>query len=270
MIEIKAYAKVNLILNINGIYENRHLLDSIISQIDIYDTIRLEKNTENIVEIKYINKDFCPNNDTAFKMATLIKNNYNLSGVSISIIKNIPVGAGLGGSSADAAGVAMGMQKLFDLDVLPPQLLLQVGSDVPSMYLGGDVRIQGLGDKCTKVLLPKLYKIILLENEGVSTKASYDLYDEVGGDNYSVDEFLKALFEKKAFFVNALEKASSLLNENIAKNKALLLSCGFMSCMTGSGSAVVGYSYNKEDFIMGLNKLMKKDNSLKFILGQKE
>jgi 4-diphosphocytidyl-2-C-methyl-D-erythritol kinase len=264
-VSIKAYAKINLLLNVVGVRDGLHLIDSIMTPFDIYDIINMEKRSDKEIFVKYT-KGESITNDTAFKMAKLIKEKYGLCGVNIEIDKNIPMKAGLGGSSADAGAVARGMEKLFSLEKIPAKLLLEVGSDVPYMYLGGDKRVQGVGEKVTSVDLPKLYKVLIIDCIGVDTKKSYENYDLFGGDNQDIEKFLVNINKHCATFTNALQKGSIILNNNIEQAINLLTECGFSACMTGSGSGVFGIEYDKAQFDNKLMKLIKKQPKLQFFI----
>lgn len=266
-IEIKAYAKVNLALAVFEKMGEKHLLDSIISPVNIYDTVYVGKNGKDVINISYDDILIPKEIDTAYKAAELLKRIYGFDGIDIKIVKRIPLKAGLGGSSADAAGVVKALEKLFDLDAIPLKKLAEIGSDVPGMYMGGDQRITGFGEICQSVNLPQLYKIILLDRKGVDTAECYRLYDEVGGEKVSIDRFLDDLQNKKATFANTLQKAGSMLNGNVAENIKILNQCGFSAAMSGSGSAVVGYAYTKEEFQKNFDKLMRIYNLPEYILG---
>ena len=111
----KAYAKVNITLDVVGKREDGyHLLKMIMQNIDIYDVITIEK-IESGIEIT-CNKPYVPTDERnlAYKAAKLFKDTFNItSGVSINIKKNIPVAAGLAGGSTDCAAVLKIMNKLF-------------------------------------------------------------------------------------------------------------------------------------------------------------
>ena len=113
--KIKAYAKINIALDVVGKREDGyHLLRMIMQTIDLYDVIEIEKM---IVGIKLkCNKPYVPTDERnlAYKAAKLFKETYNIKdGVIIDLTKNIPVSAGLAGGSTDAAGVLKLMNKLI-------------------------------------------------------------------------------------------------------------------------------------------------------------
>lgn len=266
MLNIKAYAKINLVLNIEGTANGMHLIDSIVTPFNIYDEVVMEKREDNEITVNYTGCSTVIQNDTALKMANIIQREFHTGGVSINISKNIPFKAGLGGSSADAGAVARGMEQLFTLTGIPTELLMEVGSDVPYMYCGGDKRIRGIGEIVTPVALPELYKVLITDDEGVDTKKSYESYDISGGENQDIDLFLEDINNKKAKFTNALQRGSELLNDKISYAYKLLTVCGFAASMTGSGSGVFGIAYGKEEFEIKLKKLIEKKTNLKFFV----
>src|SRR5690554_1393578 len=174
----KVYAKINLCLTIKGKQNKMHLIDTIVTNINVFDEIIVKKRTDEKIFVTYDNLSEQIENDTAKKAALLLQKKYSLKGVDINIKKNIPFSAGLGGSSADAAGVAKCMQKLFSIK-LDKQVLLQMGSDTPYMFNGGDARITGLGENIESLTLPPLKYAVLICPGGVNTKKAYELYDKI-------------------------------------------------------------------------------------------
>lgn len=264
----RAYAKINLVLNITGVSGNMHLIDSIVTPFEIYDEIKISKNCINKTVINYTNLIAGIKNDSALTAAELIRKEYNLDGIDIEIKKNIPFKAGLGGSAADAGAIARGMERLFNLEKIPLSLLLKIGSDAPYMYMGGNKRVRGTGEIVTPVNLPEMYKVVLIEKNGVETKKAFKYYDKYGGENQNIDIFLENIKVNKAIFSNALQKASEKLNENIYRAVKLLKDCGFEHCcMTGSGSGVFGITYDKEEFNTKLNELIRKNTVFGILIG---
>ena len=116
--KIKAYAKINIALDVVGKREDGyHLLRMIMQSIDLYDKIEIEKINSGI-KLK-CNKHYVPTDERnlAYKAAKLFKETYSINdGVDINLIKNIPVSAGLAGGSTDAAGVLKLMNKMFNVN----------------------------------------------------------------------------------------------------------------------------------------------------------
>lgn len=225
-----------------------HLIDTVVTQFDIYDEVTAEKRDDDEISVNYRGVSGKIEGDTAYRAAKLIQSAFNTRGVDISVVKRIPFKAGLGGSSADAGGVARCMRELFGLPEIPCSLLLQVGSDVPYMYLGGNKRIRGIGERVTEVDLPKLYKVLITDQSGVNTAECYKNYDIYGGENQDIETFFNDLSSQNARFTNALQRAGERLNGNIKHNAEILRECGFRPCMTGSGSGVFGIEYDRASF----------------------
>lgn len=141
MVKVSSKAKINLLLNIVGISNKMHLIDGVFVPFNLCDNIYLSRRLDNEIVVNYTNKEWKFDNDTAFIMAKEIQTLYGTKGVDILIEKNIPIKSGLGGSSADAAAVAIGMEELYSLKNIDIQTLLKVGSDVPYMYVGGTKRV---------------------------------------------------------------------------------------------------------------------------------
>lgn len=255
-VEVLSSAKVNLCLNIEGADDiGFHNLDSIVAQVPIYDRIILTERNDSEKRLSYVNGEYFKD-DVAMRMVRLIDEAYGLPGVDIVIEKHIPVGAGLGGSSADAAGIARGLKGLFNLAEIPNSLLLSVGSDIPSMYYGGNTRMQGRGEKITPIVLPSdLYVSLLVDrNTLLHTGRVFKKYDEIGGESGSVDSFLKFLIP-----FNSLEKAAMEICPQLSELRILLEKCGYgRVVMTGSGSGFLGFTPDNTAF-QGISTLVENE-----------
>ena len=182
--KIKAYAKINISLDIVGKRESDgyHLLKMIMQNIDLYDEISIEKQKEGITIS--CNKNYVPTDsrNLAYKAASLFKETYNIEdGVHIDIVKNIPVSAGLAGGSTDAAAVLKLMNKIFEVNVSDEELMnigLKLGADIPYCINGGTALCEGIGEKIT-TLPPFKDKILVLVKPsfGVSTKEVYKSFN---------------------------------------------------------------------------------------------
>lgn len=248
--EINAYAKINLALNVLEKDGKLHKIDSIMTNINIFDKIWMQKRTDEAINITYTNINTAIENDTAKKIVLLLQKEYGTDGVDVLIEKHIPFNAGLGGSSADAAGVARCMQKLFNIGSIPYELLLQIGSDLPYMYEGGTKRVRNKGEVIEDVSVPEAYYAIVVCPGGVSTAEAYLLFDSIGGECCDIDKMLNGIQSDKDIKVwNALQKAATVLNPEISKGLELLKKAGFKQIsMTGSGSAVFGRERNLKHY----------------------
>ncbi|HHU43085.1 MAG: hypothetical protein QM214_06765 [Bacillota bacterium] len=258
----RIYAKINLCLAIKGICEDMHIIDTVVTNIGVFDEITVKKRNDDQILISYDNLKERIENDTAEKAAKLLQQEYSLKGADITIKKNIPFSAGLGGSSADSAGVAKCMEELYGLR-LKKEILLKMGSDVPYMYQGGMKRIRGLGETIHEVSLPPLKYAVLVCPGGMNTKEAYELYDKIGGDNPDVDEFLENINSGRPYILyNALQKAAIRLNPNIKTGLKMLKQSGFSSVvMTGSGSAVIGVEQDEKKFLENAEMLKRIINN---------
>ncbi|MDD4316637.1 MAG: hypothetical protein PHC84_05715 [Clostridia bacterium] len=245
----KAYAKINLALSLTGKKDGMHTIDSIVTNIGVYDAIKAEILQDGQMSVTYSGLTERLTGDSAKTMAELIQKEFGTPGADFFIKKRIPMSAGLGGSSADAAGVAHCMQKLFDLPSIPLRLLLEAGSDVPYMYEGGNKRVRGTGELITDVTLPKARYAVLVCPGGVSTAEAYALYDKIGGQNADIDELLRDMRGGTYVPFNALQRAAESLNANISTGIDLLRRAGFsQAVMSGSGSSVVAAETNSALF----------------------
>lgn len=257
-LEEKCYAKINLVLNIVGRGEKRHFLDTVMTPFAIFDTLYATARADKEVTVTYSdNRTFL--NDTVVIAAKAFIERYGVNGVDFFIDKRIPMGAGLGGSSADAGGAVRALRRLYGTEDADNGFLLTIGSDVPYMYRGGDMRVKGEGELLTEVTLPRLYKAVVVPNGTVSTAEAYGLYDRIGGVNADVDEYLRQVNLKTAERgFNALQRAGERLCEGVALAAKIMEESGFCPCMTGSGSGVYGYEYDKATYDKKIKALLEK------------
>ncbi len=255
-IVVKAPAKINLTLDILGTEGKFHELKTLVSTIDLYDkiTVKPRKDSHISLVMKGLAVDCSATENNAYKAAKLFMDKISSTGADIIIEKGIPIGAGLGGSSADIAGVLIGMKKAYKkkVDLLPLANLL--GSDSGYLLSGGYAVLCGRGEKIIKKdISQKLYFIIIIDNEPVSSRASYKMFDKqdkIYKPCTAVAE--KALkegqFDKFCSVIkNDLCSASCQINENIKANMLTLKKAGAPAqVMTGSGSAVVGIFDDKK------------------------
>ncbi|MEG1996517.1 MAG: 4-(cytidine 5'-diphospho)-2-C-methyl-D-erythritol kinase [Oscillospiraceae bacterium] len=252
-IELNAPAKINLLLDIVGILPNGyHDMQMIMQSISLYDKIRIMKNKMNKVNI------FCddyrvPTNmtNTAFKAAMSFFEKCNITdfGVNISIKKNIPSQSGMGGGSADAAAVLIGLNKLFNTNMTSSQLAdigKEIGADIPFCIYGGTALVQGIGEKVILLApLPHCYIAIAKPKKGVCTKHAFAKFDSLASCEHPnikllIDEIANADINKVAKSMGHVLEAVCDVQE-VFKIKEEMTSMGAIGAMmSGSGSTVFG------------------------------
>lgn len=263
---VKAPAKINLTLDVLGSEGNFHKIKTLVSTIDVYDKITIKPRKDSHINLimKGLAVD-CPiTENNAYRAGKLYMDKVSSTGADIIIEKHIPCGAGLGGSSADIAGVLNGMQQAYDknADLLP--LANSLGSDSGFLLEGGYAVLCGRGEKIIKKEFhEQLYLIIITDNQPVSSRVSYKTFDEQGKMyrpcTVSAEKALKnGQFEKFCSVIkNDLYKASAQIVQNIKTNLAELKKAGAPAqVMTGSGSAVVGIFNDKKQRDKAFRKLL--------------
>jgi 4-diphosphocytidyl-2-C-methyl-D-erythritol kinase len=169
------------------------------------------------------------------------------SGMEITLIKKIPLAAGLGGGSSDAATTLMALNKICSLNLKKDELIklgAKIGADVPFFIFGNKALASGIGDKLKAVQkLPKLNLILIKPQFDLSTKMVYEnlnLRLTRGKNNYSIPRFLK-MGDIIRELHNDLESVSLEMHPELADLKKMLLRHGALGAlMSGSGPTVFG------------------------------
>ncbi len=180
-LSIQTPAKINLGLSI---LEKRsdgfHELDTIFQMVNLYDSLEFESQPANVLLTCNDSNIPTDSSNLICKAAQLLKNHFpenSDKGCKIHLKKKIPVGAGLGGGSGNAAGALMGLNYLWDLGLRREQLLeisAQLGSDVPFFLCSPAARGQGRGEKLTPLQpFKKCYVILVFPKIFVSTSEVY-------------------------------------------------------------------------------------------------
>lgn len=188
---IKAYAKINLSLKITGIKDGFHTLDSVVVTVDLYDSVTVSPRKDDKINIvmRGIGEDVITNsNNNAYKAALLFKETFKTKGMDVKIVKNIPLAGGLGGSSADVAGVLNALKKAFKIDADVKPIADKLGSDSGYLLTGGFARITGRGEIVRPIDSNAEFWVLLVYSEtGVNTADCFKKYDEMSCVNNDVD-----------------------------------------------------------------------------------
>ena len=258
---IPAYAKINLYLKVTGKQDNGyHNLKMLMQSISLHDDIYIQKNNSGKIRVDIINENNLSENERisladkdnlVYKAAELLLNQYKPNvGVDIALNKRIPMQAGLGGGSSDAASVLLGLNWYLDLKLSINELSLlglKLGADIPFCLRGGLALVEGIGEQVTP--LPKIkmkYVLIVKPNIGISTKEAFAHYDRCLDEKSKNDAFenlIKALEKEELRYIlpnmfNDLETAVFNMAPEIAKIKMELEKLAGGALMTGSGSAI--------------------------------
>lgn len=260
---IKAFAKINLAIDVKKKNENGyHDIDMVTLPITLHDILEMEQliSRHGI----FITSDdpslICDEGNLAFKALKAMEDNFSFSkGYRIQIYKRIPMNAGLGGGSADAAGIIRAICKLYNMDAHDPKIIKvarSIGSDVPFCLLNKPARVLGTGENIIPLDSKLDYHVIIIKpHKGLSTKDVYEKYDTIPEeekehpDISALIEAIKIGDEQKMFenMKNGLYKPASLLCPVISGILNDFKKMGFpLYSMTGSGNACFALSKDLE------------------------
>lgn len=178
MIIEKAYAKINLILNVlDKRPDGFHEVDFVMSTLDLYDTVTIQRSDVDcfVVENYHVKME----HNLCYKAWVLLKQLYNLDGcLDVHIDKRIMMSAGMAGGSSDCAAVIRGVNTLFSLNISFDEMAkigAKLGSDVPFCIYQVPMRAQGRGEVLTPVTLnyEKMYVVVVNPGVELSTKKVY-------------------------------------------------------------------------------------------------
>ena len=261
----KAYAKINLFLNVfNKTKDNLHNLKSLVCFIDLYDEIIISESNKFSIIVKGPFKNFVKKRENIIEKTFIIFSKFSglKTNYKILLNKKIPVTAGLGGGSADAAAVLQGLnflnkKKIKKKDLF--KLAMKIGSDVPVCLYNKNVFFSGYGQILSKPLkIPPFSVLLINPRKELSTKKVFDIYKKkklIKKSNFIYKNFFSWILEQN----NDLQKYAEKFIPEIKKMIEFLNSsknCLF-SKMTGSGPTVFGL-FRKEIDAKQANLLLKK------------
>lgn len=247
--KVKAYAKVNLALDVKGKLENGyHELEMCMVSVDFYDLIIINKAEETSFHCnkKYIVLD---DKNTVVKAYKLLKEQYQFKeNFKIEIIKNIPTQAGLAGGSTDAAAVIKALNNVLNLKLNDEEIIdlcLKIGADVPFTYYQKPAIVKGIGEKLEFFNFNCDFEILLIKpRKGISTKKCFETLNLAKCSHPNISLVKQALETNDYKMLvenmeNSLEESSFRLNKEILKIKKELEKFNFDKVlMSGSGSCV--------------------------------
>ena len=259
MIVEKAYAKINIGLDIVGKRpDGYHDIDTVVQTVGLHDTVYVDRQQKGIsVEC---DNPLVPSGvgNIAYKAARVFLAAIGDGGVSVYIEKRIPMEAGLGGGSSDAASVIRALNRLFGSGFGTEDLLKlasEVGSDVPFLIKGGTMRLLGKGERLMETGdFSGIDTIIVMPGERVSTAWAYSLFSESTDILHpDMDKLTHLLDHGKAGLLdgimgNTFEGLVMPFKPGIGKAMHDILETNPSACsMTGSGAALYGLYDSAKD-----------------------
>ncbi|XCY69906.1 4-(cytidine 5'-diphospho)-2-C-methyl-D-erythritol kinase [Streptococcus iniae] len=247
----RAPAKINLGLDIIGKrHDGYHDLDMVMVSVDLCDYITVSPMDEDRILIQSdCSKMPVDNKNDVYKAALLVKKAYGITqGVSIFLRKKIPVCAGMGGGSSDAAATLRALNRLWNLNMSCQEMIglgMAIGSDVPYCIEAGCARVGGKGEKVEQLAGRFSSWVVLVKPEfGISTRTVFPKLDLERISRVDIDALVTAIETKnystlQTVMGNSLEDVSIAKMPFIQKIKDRMLASGAdVALMTGSGPSV--------------------------------
>ncbi|MBP3388092.1 MAG: 4-(cytidine 5'-diphospho)-2-C-methyl-D-erythritol kinase [Clostridia bacterium] len=266
---LNANAKINITLQVGGVREDGyHSLRSIMAPITLCDTVTLTKSDD--LSCKCSRPLPTESDNIAYKAAKLFFETTGINGgVDIFIKKTIPVSAGMGGGSTDAAATLKGLNEMYDAGLSENELCeigVKLGADVPFCIYNRPCFAEGIGEILTPIRIYRpLPLVVTIGSEGASTKLMYQIIDSIENrEDWSHTDALHYLN-----IGNIRRAARSMRNDfelcydnesGVAESRRLLLESGAIAAMmSGSGSSVFGV-YNNMYLAKRAVETIRKNN----------
>ena len=249
---LDAPAKINIGLRITGRRsDGYHTIKTLFHTIDLCDTIEFRPATDEKIHFTSIDEGAPEDaSNLAYKAAELLRRRCGVSGgAALAVRKRIPVAAGLGGGSSDAAAVLRGLNKVWELGLSLDELEiigLELGADVPFFVRGGSQYAQGIGEELSSGSVRSVGAVVVVVPDvRISTAQAYaeaKLSLTTGRNAFKLEAF-DLLSDSKLYerFKNDFEEVvSDRFPEIIALKDALILGGARFASLTGTGAAVYG------------------------------
>lgn len=262
-IRVKARGKINWTLSIQGIRKDGyHSLDMLMQSVELSDEMQFEEADE--LSLRIITSDgiYLPNDERNLVMraaSALASYTGCTKGASIQLVKHIPMEAGMGGGSSDAAATLRALNQLWETHLTFDELervAVKIGADVPFCIRGGMQHALGIGEKLSALENPEPISLILIQPcTGLSTKEVFNAYDrqtalnkKLGIDAHATAQALLSndLPSAAGFMGNDLQSVACEMRPPIRSAIEDLLESGATCAqMTGSGTVVFGAFQDK-------------------------
>lgn len=254
---LRAHAKINLYLEVGDRLDSGyHEIRSVMQSLDLADTIVLSAASELIFECD--NPALANDDNLVMRAARLLQSRFARGqGARIKLFKKVPVAAGLGGGSADAAAALVGLNRFWSLGLQDADLMSlapELGADVAFCLFGGTALVCGFGDNVEKLASVDLGPVLIIKpSGGLAAGSVYSRFDDLGlRAAPGTSEALAAVAEHDrdrliGSAANDLEAAAISLLPSIAAIKDIALRAGASACfVSGSGPALVAFAESKD------------------------
>ena len=234
---LAAPAKVNLFLHVTGRRDDGyHLIESLFALVDLADVVTLTARDDARIVRERELPGVPEANDLALRAAQRLREVAGMrAGASITVTKRIPMGAGLGGGSSDAATVLLGLNRMWSLGMTRNELAsiaLSLGADVPFFVHGENAIVRGIGEVVAPVSLPRQWLALAMPRVSIAT-ASIFSSPELTRSTPSA----KMNVFSESYGRNDLEPVAASGTPELAVTLAALKARAGNARMTGSGSA---------------------------------
>ncbi|MDR1665135.1 MAG: 4-(cytidine 5'-diphospho)-2-C-methyl-D-erythritol kinase [Clostridiales bacterium] len=282
-VKIFARAKINTALDILGRRaDGYHEIRTVMQQLLLSDELLLQKTNEagnNTFTFRCADPALPADGSNLVCKASryLIETYHITQPFTVSLIKNIPVSAGLAGGSSDCAAALMGINTLFDLKI-PRSQLLEIGkgfgADVPFCLTGGPALAEGIGEILTPLPPhPEVFIVLARLPAEVSTREIFRLYDRSDNTCHpDIGAMTDACYAGDAgriarCFGNALQSVTAGMHPEILPLIKTMRDFGAMNAsMTGSGPTVFGYFHTKEDAEYCMAEIKRKNPPVRDVI----
>jgi 4-diphosphocytidyl-2-C-methyl-D-erythritol kinase len=244
--DVAAPAKLNLFLHVTGLRaDGYHLLQSLFVLIDWCDTLHFERRDDGRLARHDLGATL-PDDDLCLRAARALQaESGTLLGADISIDKQVPWGAGMGGGSSDAASTLLALNRLWGLNWPRSRLMalgLKLGADVPFFVGGNNAFVEGIGERLTPVPVAPEWLAVVKPAASIETRAIFGSPLLVRNTEAVILEGLSsgrfAGISAFGFGRNDLQAPAEAACAEVAQAAEILHRCFGNSRMTGSGSAV--------------------------------
>jgi len=262
---LESPAKVNLGLEILKKREDGyHELRTILQKISLYDTLHFSLEKEKGISITSDHPALPIGKRNLIHQAvqSILKRSCYKGGVRIKIEKRIPLGAGLGGGSSNAATTLKALNQLLNMDLSMKELMgigAEIGADVPFFFFKGAAIGSGIGERLKKIELPALWYVLIYPNFEVSTRWAYQSFVLTKKPfHLKLQTFPRTPKGISRILQNDLEEVVSKKYPQIGVMKQIICSVGALGAsMTGSGPTVFGIFQGEGNALQAYKRLKK-------------